>query len=315
MLYALQCAACCAPAATTAAATAADDALLYACQLLLNVATAGGEHGGDSEGAARQRQVRQLLATAPEALQLLEGLLALAQQRLLTIPPGGSPHPALHAARYAATAVRIVACWHLEGAATRHSHSAFYSLCSPLLRCRLLSVLAALGGMIAASVAMKGEGGGSLASQQQDQELLPGLGPISGRQMQMLCTQLLAALQAATVLTCSKARCRQLALPLATAAGDSGSQAAVSGLAAARAAVQEDEDLQLELLRSLDVAAAEAAVLLQRYPPFAALARGYPFVVAELAAAELAAAGAMSDSAAETPPGLALFLAAAAEAL
>lgn len=169
--------------------------------------------------------------------------------------------------------------------------------------------MAALGGVLATSAPAQ-LGASSADPQQQQQQAAP-LGPIAGPAMRELCAQLLSALQAARLLTCSAALCRQLRLPLPAEAGAAGAAGAVEAAAcleAARAEVEADEALQLELLRSLDMGAAEAATLLQRYPPFAQLAAAHPFV-----AAQLAAAGAgLAEAAAAAPPGLHRFLAAAA---
>lgn len=170
--------------------------------------------------------------------------------------------------------------------------------------CRLRSVLAALGAAIATSTAAQLDA--STADFQQQQQPAP-LGRIPAPAILELCAQLLAALQAATLLTCSPALCRQLDLPLSAEAAGAGAVQAAECLEEARAAVAADEALQLELARSLNVGAAEAAALLQLYPPFAQLAQAHPFVAAELSAAGGAAA-------ADAPPGLLRFLAAAAEA-
>ena len=111
-----------------------------------------------------------------------------------------------------------------------------------------------------------------------------------------LCAQLLAALQAATVLTSSESHFQQL-----STAG----VAAAAVLGPARTPVAADEALELELRRGLNVVAAEAAVLLPRCSPFEATCRQHPFVAAELAAT----GGGRSGS--TVPAGLAPFLAAA----
>lgn len=116
----------------------------------------------------------------------------------------------------------------------------------------------------------------------------------SAELLQQLCSQLLAALQTGTMLTCSQQLARQLAsaLPLGAAAD-------------AREAVEEDEALRLELRRMLRIASAEAAQLARCSPPFAAACSGHPFVSAAAAAA--------GSSGTQLPAGLQPFLAAVAE--
>lgn len=105
--YAWQCATVCAPAVTTAAAAAADDALLYACQLLLNVAVGDeGEEGAAAAGSAggtapglELGAARLGLLAAPDTPSLLRALLKLAQLRPVAPPPDCSPDQALQAAR------------------------------------------------------------------------------------------------------------------------------------------------------------------------------------------------------------------------
>ena len=93
--YAQQCAAACAPSSVSAADSAADDALLYACQLLLNITT-GEPH--DSSTIADRR--RQLTATA-EAGPLLSGLAEVAAHRGRALTsPHASPDQVVHAARW-----------------------------------------------------------------------------------------------------------------------------------------------------------------------------------------------------------------------
>lgn len=197
--------------------------------------------------------------------------------------------------------------------------------------CRLLCALAALCGLIAAGVAEElscplartGPAGGlqlELSDQEQQRQLaaeeaeeralaeqrrrrglsreaslpsaeppLPFLGPISGRLMLATCSDLLAAIQVAA----------QLALARADPAGW-GRQ-----LAEARAAADEDPELQAELQALLDAAAGAAAVLARRYPPFMAMCRGDAWLAAEVAAA---AAGSGACSGTDAPQGLALLL-------
>ncbi len=95
--YAQQCAAACAQVSTSAADSAADDALLYACQLLLNV-TSGGQHASDSSSAAADR--RRQLAAAAEAGPLLSGLAEVAAHRGQALTsPHSSPDQVVHAVR------------------------------------------------------------------------------------------------------------------------------------------------------------------------------------------------------------------------
>ena len=185
-----------------------------------------------------------------------------------------------------------------------------------VLPCRLLSMLSALCGVVAASIAVELRSGSDVAAslqptQQQQQAQLqaeeaeeaqqrqrrsargmaheepppgpppPFLGPISGRLARTLLSQLLVALQIGTALVCSDPRQQQNSQQ---AAGDSAGRTA-AGLAQARATVEQDEELQLELRRNLEAAAAEAAVLVELYPPFAAMCAQHPWVAAELAPA------------------------------
>lgn len=117
--YTLACAASCAPAVTTAVAAAADDALLYACQVLLNVlapveehGTAWGCEGSAGEAAVARAQHRRALLEAGEPLPLLRGLLHLAAMRPLLAPHDCSPVEVLTAARWgpAAPAAQMVLC-------------------------------------------------------------------------------------------------------------------------------------------------------------------------------------------------------------
>ena len=89
------------------------------------------------------------------------------------------------------------------------------------------------------------------------------------------------ALQIATALVCVEPRQQNLQQ---AAAGDSAGRMAAC-LAQARATVEQDEELQLELRHNLEAAAAEAAVLVELYPPFAAMCARHPWVAAQLAAA------------------------------
>ena len=79
--YTQQCAAACAQVSTSAADSAADDALLYACQLLLNVTGCETDPSSvdGSSGAAADRR-RQLVAAA-EVTALLSGLTQTAAHR------------------------------------------------------------------------------------------------------------------------------------------------------------------------------------------------------------------------------------------
>lgn len=115
--------------------------------------------------------------------------------------------------------------------------------------------------------------------------------------MASLCSQLLTALHAAAALLAPEPLSRRLSAGLALDAAT---------LAAARAAVADDEALQLELAQSLDSAGANAAELLSTYQPLAPLARRHPLVAAGLGTAESTAAAAP-----QLPEGLMQFLAAA----
>ena len=97
-----QCAAACPPAVASPADMAADDALLYACQLLLNVV--GGEQLPSSGSSAVEAAAaaRRQLAAAPEAQPLLSGLVGLAARRGEALAsPQGSPDQVVHANRCA----------------------------------------------------------------------------------------------------------------------------------------------------------------------------------------------------------------------
>jgi hypothetical protein len=86
------------------------------------------------------------------------------------------------------------------------------------------------------------------------------------------------ALQIATALVCVEPRQQNLQ---PAAAGDSMGRTA-AGLEQARATVEQDEELQMELRHNLEAAASEAAVLVELYPPFAAMCARHPWVAAQL---------------------------------
>lgn len=197
--------------------------------------------------------------------------------------------------------------------------------------CRLLCALAALCGLIAASVgeelrspsaASSGAGGLQLelSAEEQQRQLdeeeaeeralaeqrhlrklsrdaslpsaeppLPFLGPISGRLMLATCSDLLAAIQVSA----------QLALAGADLAG------CARQLAEARAAADEDPELQAELRALLGAAAGAAATLAQHYPPFLALCRDDAWLAAETMAA---GTGSGSCIGADAPEGLTMLL-------
>lgn len=197
--------------------------------------------------------------------------------------------------------------------------------------CRLLCALAALSGLVAASVAealrspSAGDGstGGlllELSPEEQQRQLdeeeaeermlaeqrrrrglsreaslpsaelpLPFLGPISGRLMLAVCTDLLAAIQVAA----------QLVLAGADLEG-CGRQ-----LAEARAAADDDPELQAELRQLLDAAASAAAVLARHYSPFTTMCREDAWLAAEVAAV---GSGSSACTHADTPAGLTLLL-------
>lgn len=98
--YAQQCAAACAQVSTSAADSAADDALLYACQLLLNVTGCEADPTSvdGSSGAAADRR-RQLVAAA-EVTALLSGLTQMAAHRGKALAAAhASPDQVVQAAR------------------------------------------------------------------------------------------------------------------------------------------------------------------------------------------------------------------------
>ncbi len=164
--------------------------------------------------------------------------------------------------------------------------------------CRLLTTVAALASSLVAQLAA------DLPPAQRPQQAagpagqqLPPLGPLGSQLMASLCSQLLTALHAAAALLAPEPLSRRLSAGLALDAAT---------LAAARAAVADDEALQLELAQSLDSAGANAAELLSTYQPLAPLARRHPLVAAGLGTAESTAAAAP-----QLPEGLMQFLAAA----
>lgn len=124
----------------------------------------------------------------------------------------------------------------------------------------------------------------------------PALGPISGRLMQALCVELLTAIRMAA----------QLCVPGALGGRNGEEWRQLASMLAG------DVALQLELRCQLDVAAAEAAALLRRYPPFEAMCEevGEEWLGAQLAAAgrQLGGEGSSRADAETGPPGLALFL-------
>lgn len=113
------------------------------------------------------------------------------------------------------------------------------------------------------------------------QPSLPSLGPITGRQLAALCSQLLSAMQVGLQLTCSAPHVRLL-MPKAAAAGAE-ADPVMARLAAARSAVAADAALQQELSDSLAALAGQATELLWGYPPFRELSRACPWVKAEAA--------------------------------
>jgi hypothetical protein len=115
------------------------------------------------------------------------------------------------------------------------------------------------------------------------------------------------ALQIATALVCVEPRQQNLQQ---AAAGDSAGRMAAC-LAQARATVEQDEELQLELRHNLEAAAAEAAVLVELYPPFAAMCARHPWVAAQLAAAGGGGRTALHNES----PGVARFVGAVADSL
>ena len=111
---------------------------------------------------------------------------------------------------------------------------------------------------------------------------LPFLGPLSGRLMEELCSELLVGIHVLAQLLASG--------PLRD-----------GELAAAQRALARDAELAAELARQLNVAAAAAATLLQHYAPFEALCQD----AAWLAAPAGGSGGGGRDQAA--PPGLQRF--------
>lgn len=150
---------------------------------------------------------------------------------------------------------------------------------------------------------------------------LPFLGPISGRLASTLLSQLLTALHVGTTLVRRDPRQQPVAQPAAAAGKGGGSSTGreAASLALARATVDRDAELGLELRRNLEAAAAAASVLVQLYPPFAGMCARQPWVAAELAPAGGGSSSGSSGSSGrggsalrKASPGLARFVAAVA---
>lgn len=98
--HAQQCAAACPPAVASAADMAADDALLYACQLLLNVVGSEQLSSSGSSAAEAAADARRQLAAGPEAQPLLSGTVGLAARRAEVLASAHcSPDQVVHATR------------------------------------------------------------------------------------------------------------------------------------------------------------------------------------------------------------------------
>ncbi|KAL4448249.1 hypothetical protein ABPG75_005468 [Micractinium tetrahymenae] len=296
--YARACAASCAPAVTTAVAAAADDALLYACQLLLNVLAPEEEPqgtGSSEEAAPAPARRRRALLAAGEPLPLLRELLHLAAMRPLLALHDCSPAEVLTAARLLCALAALCGLLAASVAEELHSSSgssgadSLHLELSPEEQQRQLAEEEAEE-RLQAERRRRRQGLSREASLPSAEPPLPFLGPISGRLMLATCTDLLAGIQVAA----------QLALAGADLAGCSWQ------LAEARDAADEDpEFLQTELCQLLGAAAGAAAVLARHYPPFLAMCQEAAWLASKVAAVR---SGTAACAGSDAPPQLALLL-------